>query len=57
MLEQEMKIAAAYAIANIIPEDKLSPEYVIPDALDKEVAKQVAKAVAEAAIKTGVARI
>ena len=56
-INEEMKIAAAYAIANIIPEDKLSPEYVIPDALDKEVAKQVAKAVAEAAIKTGVARI
>jgi len=56
-INEDMKIAAAYAIANIIPEDKLSPEYVIPDALDKEVAKQVAKAVAEAAIKTGVARI
>ena len=56
-INEEMKIAAAYAIADIIPEDKLSPEYVIPDALDKEVAKQVAKAVAEAAIKTGVARI
>ena len=56
-INEEMKIAAAYAIADIIPEDKLSPEYVIPDALDKELAKQVAKAVAEAAIKTGIARI
>lgn len=56
-INEEMKIAAAYAIAGMIPEHKLSPEYIIPDALDKEVAKQVAKAVAEAAIKTGVSRI
>ena len=56
-INEAMKIAATYAIANIIPEEKLSPEYIIPDALDKEVAKQVAKAVAEAAIKSGVARI
>ncbi len=56
-INEEMKIAAAYAIANMIPEDKLSPEYVIPNALDKEVANQVAKAVAEAARRTGVAGI
>lgn len=56
-INEAMKIAATYAIANIIPEEKLSPLYIIPDALDKEVAKQVAKAVAEAAIKSGVARI
>ena len=56
-INDEMKIAAAYAIASYIPEDKLTPDYIIPSALDKNVAKAVAKAVAEAAIKTGVARI
>ena len=56
-INDEMKIAAAYAIASYIPEDKLTPYYIIPSALDKNVAKAVAKAVAEAAIKTGVARI
>jgi len=40
-----MKISASYAIANYIPEKKLSPTYIIPSALDKNVAKTVAKAV------------
>ena len=52
-----MKIAAANAIAGYIPDDKLSADYIIPSALDRNVAKAVAKAVAEAAVKTGVARI
>ena len=43
----ERKLAAAYAIAALIPEDKLSPEYIIPSALDKSVAEAVAKAVAD----------
>ena len=45
-ITEEMKLAAAYAIAALIPEDKLSPEYIIPSALDKSVAEAVAKAVA-----------
>ena len=46
-ITEEMKLAAAHAIANLVTEDKLSPEYIIPSALDKSVAEAVAKAVAE----------
>lgn len=46
-ITEEMKLAAAYAIAALVPEDKLSPEYIIPSALDKSVAEAVAKAVAD----------
>ena len=56
-INDEMKVAAAYAIAGLVEEDKLSPDYIIPNAFDKRVAKAVAEAVAEAARKTGVARI
>ncbi len=56
-INDEMKIAAANAIAGYIPDDKLTADYIIPSALDRNVAKAVAKAVAEAAVKTGVARI
>jgi len=56
-INEEMKLAAAYAIADIISEDELNAEYVIPDAFDKRVAAGVANAVAEAARKTGVAKI
>jgi malate dehydrogenase (oxaloacetate-decarboxylating) len=56
-INDEMKIAAAYAIASFVTDDKLSPDYIIPSALDKSVATAVAKAVSEAAIKTGVARL
>ena len=52
-----MKVAAAYAIAGLIEEKDLKPEYIIPDPFDKRVVEEVAKAVAEAARKTGVARI
>lgn len=45
-ITEEMKLAAAYAIAALVPEDKLSPEYIIPSALDKSVAEAVAKSVA-----------
>ena len=54
-INAEMKFAAAKAIADMVTDDELSEEYVIPDALNKEVAKQVAKYVAQAAIDTGVA--
>ena len=56
-INDEMKIAAAEAIANYIPADKLTPEYIIPSALDRNVAKAVAEAVAKAAKDTGVARL
>lgn len=56
-INDEMKIAAAKAIAEYVTDDKLSAEYIIPSALDKKVATAVAKAVAEAARKTKVARI
>ena len=53
----EMKMAAAQAIADIIKDDELNDEYIIPDAFDKRVAENVAKAVAKAARESGVARI
>jgi len=56
-INDEMKIAAAKAIAGYVKEEELSADYIIPSALDKTVAGAVAKAVAEAARKTGVARI
>lgn len=56
-INDEMKIAAARAIASFVTDDKLTPDYIIPSALDRNVASAVASAVAEAARKTGVARI
>lgn len=55
-INEEMKIAAAHAIAGLVAEDELNEEYIIPKAFDERVAPAVAKAVAEAAVKTGVAR-
>lgn len=52
---EEMKLAAAYAIANIISDEELNPDYVIPNPLDKRVVPAVAEAVAKAAIAAGVA--
>ncbi len=46
-ITEDMKLAAAHAIAGLVPEDKLSVEYIIPSALDKSVADAVAKAVAD----------
>lgn len=56
-INEEMKIAAAGALAGLISDKELSPDYIIPKAFDPRVGKAVAAAVAEAAIKTGVARI
>jgi len=56
-INDEMKIAAAEAIASLISEDELSPEYIIPAAFDPRVGEAVAKAVAKAARESGVARI
>jgi malate dehydrogenase (oxaloacetate-decarboxylating) len=57
MINEEMKIAAAYAIAELIEEHELSPDYVIPKPFDPRVAPSVAAAVAKAAMDTGVARV
>ena len=56
-INDEMKLAAARALAELISDDELSPDYIIPAAFDKRVAPAVAAAVAETARKTGVARI
>ncbi|MGI6169133.1 MAG: NAD(P)-dependent malic enzyme [Christensenellales bacterium] len=55
-INDEMKIAAAQAIADLISDEELKPEYIIPMPFDERVAPAVAKAVAEAARKSGVAR-
>ena len=56
-ITEGMKIRAAKAIAALIPDDQLSPDYVIPSVLDKSVAEAVAKAVADEAREQGIARI
>ncbi len=61
-INDEMKIAASKALAELITDEELSPDYIIPKAFDKRVGPAVAKAVAEAAKepaagRTGVARI
>ena len=56
-INDAMKLAAAEALANLISEEELSEDYIIPAAFDPRVGKAVAEAVAEAARKTGVARI
>ena len=56
-INDEMKIAAAHAIAGLISDEELNEEYILPAAFDPRVGKAVAAAVAEAARKTGVARI
>ena len=56
-INEEMKVAAAHALAELVAPEELNEEYIIPRAFDPRVGKAVAKAVAEAARKTGVARI
>ncbi len=56
-INEEMKIAAVNAIANLVAESELNPDYVIPAPFDPRVAPAVAAAVAKAAMETGVARI
>ena len=55
-ITEEMKMAAAKAIASLIDEKDLTPEYIIPDAFDERVAKAVAKAVADEAIRAGITK-
>ena len=56
-INEEMKLAAAHALANEVSEEELSEDYILPKALNKNVAKAVAEAVKQAAIDSGVARI
>ncbi|GAA0703919.1 NADP-dependent malic enzyme [Paraclostridium ghonii] len=56
-INEEMKIAAAHAIANSIKNEDLNPDNILPKSFDREVAKNVAEAIKKAAVKTGVARI
>ena len=56
-INEEMKVAAAYAIANSVSDEDLNPENIIPKAFDLKVQSLVAEAVKEAAIKSGVAQI
>lgn len=51
-----MKIAAAYAIAELVSDEELSADYILPAAFDPRVKDAVAKAVADAAIRSGAAR-
>jgi len=55
-INDEMKIAAAYALASLIGEKELRPDYIIPAAFDPRVRDAVARATAQAAVKSGVAR-
>ena len=55
-INEEMKIAAAYGIAELIPESELTPDYVMPAATDRRISPVVASFVAKAAIDTGIAR-
>ena len=56
-ITEEMKIAAVYAIADIIKEDELNEEYIIPGAFDERVASHVAEAVAEKAKELGISKL
>ena len=56
-INEEMKMAAAKALADLITDEELNPDYIIPAAFDKRVGPAVAKAVADAARKSGVARL
>ena len=56
-INEEMKVAASYAIASLVDDNKLSADYILPHAFDPRVGKTVAEAVKKAAIESGVARI
>lgn len=55
-ITEEMKVAAAQAIASMVPDERLSAEFILPDTLDKRVADCVAQKVADEAVRTGIAR-
>jgi malate dehydrogenase (oxaloacetate-decarboxylating) len=55
-IDEAMKLAAARAIAAVIPESDLGPEYIVPSVFNRHVASAVADAVSAAAIESGIAR-
>ncbi|MDD4056708.1 MAG: NAD-dependent malic enzyme, partial [Bacilli bacterium] len=55
-INEKMKLAAAYALANLIPDAELNPENIIPTAFNKQVSLAVSSAVSQAALETGVNR-
>ncbi|MGP1587256.1 MAG: FumA C-terminus/TtdB family hydratase beta subunit [Treponemataceae bacterium] len=55
-INEEMKLAASYAIANLIDDENLNPDYIIPSAFDKRVVQAVSQAVMQAALKSGVCK-
>lgn len=56
-INEEMKLAASFAIASCVTDDELCADYILPDSFDRKIPKAVSEAVADAAIKSGVARI
>lgn len=56
-INDDMNVAASYAIAGLVSDDELNEEYILPDALDKRIGKAVAQAVIDAARKSGAAQI
>ena len=56
-INEDMKMAAAKAIASLVSDEELNPDYILPMAFDKRIGETVAKAIADFAKKTGVARI
>lgn len=56
-INEEMKLAAAYALSELISEDELCEDYIIPQAFDTRVVQEVARAVAKVAIESGVSRV
>jgi malate dehydrogenase (oxaloacetate-decarboxylating) len=56
-INDEMKIAAAYALANLVGENELRGDYIIPEAFDPRVKDAVAQAAGQAAISSGLARV
>jgi len=56
-ITKEMELAAAHALAGVIPSAQLSADYIVPSVFDRSVAPLVARAVAEAALGAGVARV
>jgi malate dehydrogenase (oxaloacetate-decarboxylating) len=56
-INDEMKMAASYAIAGLVDDSELNAEYILPMAFDERIGKTVAAAVADAARRSGVARI
>ena len=56
-INEEMKVAASYAISSLVTEEELNEDYIIPNALDKRVSKAVAESVIKVANETKVARV